>query len=286
MPIYLTKITSSVSALIEPQAASYDGIILQGRYVSAVMGALTVWVLILLGTRLYDRSVGLLAGLLLAACALHIQYSRFLAVDVPLTFFVLLALYAMVGVSREGRALSYIFAGLGIGFATATKFSALPLFVPLGVAALYRCVVERRGGSVAGRCLLAVLAAIAAFAIAEPYGLIDFKTFYRDVFEQSFMVRNAGAYPYTTQYMHTTKYVYDVTQMPPKYVTGVALAKTPAEQPHPGWITFSIDGKYAYPDGGAVIDAKTKKIAARIPTSEKLLEVDFRDGNPVQAGHR
>jgi DNA-binding beta-propeller fold protein YncE len=81
-------------------------------------------------------------------------------------------------------------------------------------------------------------------------------------------------------------YVYDVTRMPPKYVTGVALAKTAADQPHPGWISFSIDGRYAYPDGGAVIDARTKKIAARIPTSEKLLEVDFRDGNPVQAGHR
>jgi DNA-binding beta-propeller fold protein YncE len=81
-------------------------------------------------------------------------------------------------------------------------------------------------------------------------------------------------------------YVYDVTKMPPKYVTGVALAKTPEEQPHPGWISFSIDGRYAYPDGGAVIDAKTKQIAARIPTSEKLLEVDFRDGKPAQAGHR
>jgi DNA-binding beta-propeller fold protein YncE len=81
-------------------------------------------------------------------------------------------------------------------------------------------------------------------------------------------------------------YVYDVTRMPPKYVTGVALAKSPEEQPHPGWISFSIDGRYAYPDGGAVIDARTKQIAARIPTSEKLLEVDFRDGKPVQAGHR
>jgi hypothetical protein len=81
-------------------------------------------------------------------------------------------------------------------------------------------------------------------------------------------------------------YIYNVTKMPPKYVTGVALAKSPEEQPHPGWISFSIDGRYAYPDGGAVIDVKTKQIAARIPTSEKLLEVDFRDGKPAQAGHR
>jgi len=81
-------------------------------------------------------------------------------------------------------------------------------------------------------------------------------------------------------------YVYDVTVMPPKYVASVPLYKDPQEQPHPGWISFGVDGRYAYPDGGAVIDTKTKKVAARIPTSEKLLEVDFQDGKPVKAGHR
>lgn len=213
LPIYLTKITASMSAVVDPHAASYDGLMLQGRYVSAVIGALTVFVLILLGTRLYDRSVGLLAGGLLAACVLHIQYSRFLAVDVPLTFFVLLALYALVGVSREGRATQFMLAGMCIGFAAATKFSAMPLFVPLGVAALNRYLVERRFLSVAGRFVLAMAAAVGAFALAQPYALIDFKTFYHDVFEQSTMVRTAGVYPYTTQYMGTTKYVYDLTQL-------------------------------------------------------------------------
>ena len=48
--------------------------------------------LILLGRRLYDRTVGLLAGFLLAACVLHIQNSHFVTNDVSLTFLVLLAL--------------------------------------------------------------------------------------------------------------------------------------------------------------------------------------------------
>lgn len=81
-------------------------------------------------------------------------------------------------------------------------------------------------------------------------------------------------------------YVYDVTSMPPRHVADVALFKDPAEQPHPGWISFSLDGRYAYPDGGAVIDTATKQVAARIPTSEKLIEIDFRGGKPVKAGHR
>jgi DNA-binding beta-propeller fold protein YncE len=81
-------------------------------------------------------------------------------------------------------------------------------------------------------------------------------------------------------------YVYDVTSMPPKHVADVPLFKDPKEQPRPGWISFSIDGKYAYPDGGAVIDSRTKQVVARIPTSEKLIEIDFRDGKPIKAGHR
>lgn len=81
-------------------------------------------------------------------------------------------------------------------------------------------------------------------------------------------------------------YVYDVTSMPPRHVADIALFQDPSERPHPGWISFGLDGKYAYPDGGAVIDTATKKIAARIPTSEKLIEIDFRDGKPVNAGHR
>ena len=81
-------------------------------------------------------------------------------------------------------------------------------------------------------------------------------------------------------------YVYDVTSLPPKHVADIPLFKDPSEQPKPGWISFSLDGRYAYPDGGAVIDTQNKQIAARIPTSEKLIEIDFRDGRPMKAGHR
>ena len=81
-------------------------------------------------------------------------------------------------------------------------------------------------------------------------------------------------------------YVYDVTSMPPKQTASIAIFRDPKEQPHPGWLTFSIDGRYAYPDGGAVIDTATKKVAAWIPTSEKLIEIDFQDGKALKAGHR
>jgi DNA-binding beta-propeller fold protein YncE len=81
-------------------------------------------------------------------------------------------------------------------------------------------------------------------------------------------------------------YAFDVTSLPPKHVADLPIFKDPSETPKPGWVSFSLDGKYAYPDGGVVYDAYTKKVVARIPTSEKMIEIQFRNGKPVKAGHR
>jgi len=62
-------------------------------------------------------------------------------------------------------------------------------------------------------------------------------------------------------------------------------------QDMPGWVTFTLDGKYAYPSSGEVIDVKTRKVLTRLQDehynyleSEKVLEIDFKDGKPVKAG--
>jgi len=81
-------------------------------------------------------------------------------------------------------------------------------------------------------------------------------------------------------------YVFDVTSRPPRQVASIPIFDKPEARPHPGWLTFSIDGRYAYPDGGVVIDTRTKQVVARIPTSEKLIEIDFQGGRAVAAGHR
>jgi hypothetical protein len=64
-----------------------------------------------------------------------------------------------------------------------------------------------------------------------------------------------------------------------------------AVRDQPGWISFSIDGKHAYPSTGEIIDVKTKKIIAtlsdemnRTVQSEKLLEIVFANGKPIRTG--
>jgi DNA-binding beta-propeller fold protein YncE len=80
-------------------------------------------------------------------------------------------------------------------------------------------------------------------------------------------------------------HIFDATVMPPKQIGEVRL------RDEPGWITFSIDGRYAYPSTGDVIDARARKIVAALKDeagrdvqSEKLLEVDFRGTEPERTG--
>ena len=59
----------------------------------------------------------------------------------------------------------------------------------------------------------------------------------------------------------------------------------------PGWVTFSLDGRRAYPSTGEVIDVATRKTVATLADdagkpvqSEKLLEIAFEGKTPTRAG--
>ncbi len=212
-PFYVTKLVTTGLAVARPWFGSYDGAVLTGRALSALWGAATVGLLFLLGRKLYGARVGLLAALLLAITVLHVQNSHFATTDVALTFLVLLALTAMVAIVEGGRVRAYAAAGFVIGLAVATKFSAVPLLLPLAVAAALRARAERRLRPAALGVALACGAAAVGFAVGEPYAILDARGFLHDILEQSAMVRHAGLVPYTNQYVGAPKVIYDVREM-------------------------------------------------------------------------
>lgn len=80
-------------------------------------------------------------------------------------------------------------------------------------------------------------------------------------------------------------HIFDVTVSPPKQGPSIALRE------QPGWVTFSRDGTFAYTSTGEVIDAKSRKIVATLSDeegrpvhSEKMMEIDFTDGKPLETG--
>jgi YVTN family beta-propeller protein len=80
-------------------------------------------------------------------------------------------------------------------------------------------------------------------------------------------------------------HVFDIIANPPREMASVPL------RDEPGWVTFSIDGRFAYPSTGDVIDTASRKVVAQLTdekgravASEKLLEIDFRDGKVAHTG--
>ena len=74
-------------------------------------------------------------------------------------------------------------------------------------------------------------------------------------------------------------HVFDAQAQPPKQLVSIKLAD------EPGWITFSPDGKYAYPSTGQVIDVRTRTILLQLTDetgakvqSEKMLPVTVDKG--------
>jgi DNA-binding beta-propeller fold protein YncE len=80
-------------------------------------------------------------------------------------------------------------------------------------------------------------------------------------------------------------HIFDNTVEPPKQ-----LASLPVRD-QPGWITFSLDGRHAYPSTGEIFDTTTRKVIAtltdetgRAVQSEKVVEIVFSGSRVVATG--
>jgi hypothetical protein len=164
------------------------------RVASALLGTAAVWLLYLVGSRLFDRGVGLLAAAIEAVAFLPVFYAHLALNDVPTLAPLTLSLLGTAGVLRRGRALDYVIAGVGLGLACATKYTAGIVMLAL-LAAIAVRYLDRDRAQGAARAAPAVpavagiaiagTAALAAFLLANPYSLLDYQAFHRGLVHQS-----------------------------------------------------------------------------------------------------
>ncbi len=192
---------------VRSEYARHPGeVFLVGRVTVAMLGTAAVWMLYLLGARLFDRRIGLLAAAIEAVAFLPVSYGH-LALNDAITLLPLtLSLFGSAGVMRYGRRRDYALAGIGLGFACASKYTAGIATVPLVVAAAAHyldsidatrvhlargqstdghAIPEHAGRRVVLGVALAGVCALVAFLIANPYSLLDFKLFYSELVHQS-----------------------------------------------------------------------------------------------------
>ena len=197
-----------------------------GRLLMALLDTLTIFLLFLLGRRLYGPWTGLLTAALYAFTAQAIQLSHFFAMDPASTTFTVLAVFGGVLIVQDRSWRGAIIAGIGAGLAISSKFSALPILAGPVTAALIvgwqasktastQTEDERRGGigKVLVGAVLALILAAVTFAVTSPYAILDWQNFIQaTLVEQGAMVRGIADMPFTRQYRNTTPYLYFIQQ--------------------------------------------------------------------------
>ena len=128
-----------------------------------------------------------MAAAIEAVAFLPVFYAHLALNDAPTLAPATLSLLGTAGILRKGRARDYLLAGVGLGLACATKYTAGIVLVPLLAAVLARYL---DGGSAAtrrafGGLLLAGFFALLAFFIANPYSLLDYSAFHGELVHQS-----------------------------------------------------------------------------------------------------
>ncbi|GEM_PF-731665 len=113
------------------------------RVVVVLFGLASFWLIYRLGKRLHDVRTGLLAALFLSIIPLHVMHSHFATTDVPLTFFVLLTLWAALRMTERRTPADYLIAGIALGLTVSIKIPGAVLVAALLTGHLYGVAKER-----------------------------------------------------------------------------------------------------------------------------------------------
>jgi 4-amino-4-deoxy-L-arabinose transferase-like glycosyltransferase len=169
-----------------------DEVYTLARVIVALLGTMALWLLYATGARLFGRGIGLLAAAIEAGAFLPTFYAHLALNDVPTLVPLTLSLLGSAGVLRKGRRIDYLLAGVGLGLACASKYTAGIVVLPLIAAAATRYLSIEPGARayLIGRraaigLVLAGASGLVAFLVANPYAVLDYQSFHSELVHQS-----------------------------------------------------------------------------------------------------
>jgi len=149
-----------------------------GRLTVALIGAANIPLLYLVGKRLWNRRVGLLAAAILAFNGYHVANCHWMKNDIIATFFLTAAFLFIVRIFLRGKTSDYIFAAIFSAAAINAKSYTVPilascLFAHLGtlprltIKGIFRRLIDRK-------LILFVLVFLVIFVATYPLLYLDF----------------------------------------------------------------------------------------------------------------
>jgi hypothetical protein len=136
------------------------------RLFSVLYGTLSLWVLFLIGRRLYSPGVGLLAAAVLAAFGRHVLSSTEFKPDILVIFLVTLTFWWTLAAAFRPSLRRFLLVGVGVGLGVSTKYTGIAGAIPLTAAVLTEGRRDRRQWL---WLLLAGVASVVTFVILNPF---------------------------------------------------------------------------------------------------------------------
>lgn len=200
-PMTLTRLAAEIvngvcqnfEGLCQYNFVAYDGIHLVGRFLSALVDLVSIGFIFLIGRRLYDWRVGLIAAALLALAVLPIQQSHFFTMDNWAATLTTMTMYGAVRAAEDGRKVRWwVFFGVALGLTVASRINVAPLAAMAGLAAViwlarrsqeqtrgqsWRYILTDRGSADVQWVIVGVMVAaflsLFTFRLAQPYAFAD-----------------------------------------------------------------------------------------------------------------
>ncbi len=185
LPLFIVKglaqLTAQASGDIE--WTRYNGIHLVGRSMSAVTDLLALCFLFLIGRRLYNKWVGLLAMALGAATVFQIQLSHYWTTDAITNLPIVIAFWFAVRAMDRARWYDFVGFGVGMGAALACRINTAPFFGLIVLAGIIYALPAfditlpgsertRLIGKVILGCIVALFFTIGTFRILMPHAFM------------------------------------------------------------------------------------------------------------------
>ncbi len=99
--------------------------------IPVVLGTLSILLVYLIGEKIFDWRIGLLASLFLAIDPAQITFSGFAMTDTPNQFFLLMGVFFLIKQIREGKMSYAILSGLFFGYSVLVRYTSVLALSPL-----------------------------------------------------------------------------------------------------------------------------------------------------------
>ncbi|MBI3255362.1 MAG: glycosyltransferase family 39 protein [Candidatus Andersenbacteria bacterium] len=169
------------------------------RLITALTGTATVYVVYKIGTKIAGLPTGLMAAAFVTTLPLHVKYSHYAHVDIPLTLLMAGALWAALYIRERGLVRWYVLTGVFTGLSGATHYTGFVVGITLPIAHVAWASLQRlslKDMILSKKLMVGLIAIPVSFFIASPFTIIKGKEAY-DIYRQLSLRGAAGDLGYT-----------------------------------------------------------------------------------------